>query len=183
MATGVAAHIFTRGEAWDSKLLLMSHCFAKLLDTIFSYFVKIRWMPSWDSKLLELLWQDYLCSHGSNRKKKCYHNRCSWCNRFVFSWEVTTVFSWLVSSSCFFFSSMVTCGSLSRREGSPCLCSLPHWRRCRCSLNSVWSAWWRLGLLLLRQTDDGDVHVVRSLVASSCMTSSFYLRRLGVVSS
>lgn len=39
------------------------------------------------------------------------------------------------------------------------------------------------GLLLLGQTDDGGVHVVPSLVASSCMISSLHLHSHWVVGS
>jgi hypothetical protein len=37
MATGVVARIFTRWEAWDAELLLMTSCFAKLLEAFFLF--------------------------------------------------------------------------------------------------------------------------------------------------
>ena len=90
MPSRIRARIFARAEGRFAKLLLMSSCFAKLLEAIFSYFAKIIWMSSWDSKLFEML----LC-HGnlteSGRRFVLVH--CAMGNEWT---QRETIISWLL---------------------------------------------------------------------------------------
>jgi hypothetical protein len=52
--------IYTRGEVSFAKFLLLPSRFTKPLEANFSCFVKIRWMPSWFARLLELLSSIYV---------------------------------------------------------------------------------------------------------------------------
>jgi hypothetical protein len=55
MTTTIHTRIYARGEVSFAKFLFLSSWFVKLLEANFSYFAKIRWMPSLFAKLLELL--------------------------------------------------------------------------------------------------------------------------------
>jgi hypothetical protein len=46
MATTIRARIYARGEVSFAKFLFLLSWFAKLLETNFSCFAKITWMPS-----------------------------------------------------------------------------------------------------------------------------------------
>jgi hypothetical protein len=46
MATTTPVRIYTRGEVSFAEFLFLPSWFAKLFEANFSYFAKIRWMPS-----------------------------------------------------------------------------------------------------------------------------------------